>query len=220
MRWIASDHCETPEGPPQLHGVRNVRVASASAASRASSARCVRPRARHPGARSVPRPAVHGDRVRPHHGGLAAPSAASSTRRPDPVIATMAEQVDIVAGRRSGRHDAAGLYPAVLAEDSIVAEVYGASVSRASPPPLRGEQRLPRPARGRPGLLRRLARPPLVEFVELPREVHPFYVATQAHPELRSRPTGRTRCSAASSPRRSSGTGRAAVRVDSLSAPA
>jgi CTP synthase len=28
-----------------------------------------------------------------------------------------------------------------------------------------------------------------VEFVELPRDVHPYYVATQAHPELRSRPT-------------------------------
>ena len=29
----------------------------------------------------------------------------------------------------------------------------------------------------------------LVEYVELPRDVHPFYIATQAHPELRSRPT-------------------------------
>jgi len=29
----------------------------------------------------------------------------------------------------------------------------------------------------------------LVEFVELPADVHPYYVATQAHPELRSRPT-------------------------------
>ena len=29
----------------------------------------------------------------------------------------------------------------------------------------------------------------LVEYIELPVEVHPFYVATQAHPELRSRPT-------------------------------
>ena len=28
----------------------------------------------------------------------------------------------------------------------------------------------------------------LVEFVELPRDQHPFYVGTQAHPELRSRP--------------------------------
>ena len=29
----------------------------------------------------------------------------------------------------------------------------------------------------------------LVEFVELPRDVHPYYVSTQAHPELKSRPT-------------------------------
>ena len=29
----------------------------------------------------------------------------------------------------------------------------------------------------------------LVEFIELPDEVHPYFVATQAHPELKSRPT-------------------------------
>jgi CTP synthase len=29
----------------------------------------------------------------------------------------------------------------------------------------------------------------LVEFVELDRSLHPYFVATQAHPELRSRPT-------------------------------
>jgi CTP synthase len=29
----------------------------------------------------------------------------------------------------------------------------------------------------------------LVEFVELPAEAHPFFVGTQAHPELKSRPT-------------------------------
>ena len=29
----------------------------------------------------------------------------------------------------------------------------------------------------------------LVEFVELPPDVHPFYVGTQAHPEFKSRPT-------------------------------
>jgi CTP synthase len=28
----------------------------------------------------------------------------------------------------------------------------------------------------------------LVEFVELPVEIHPFYVGTQAHPEFLSRP--------------------------------
>jgi CTP synthase len=29
----------------------------------------------------------------------------------------------------------------------------------------------------------------LVEFVELPADMHPFFVGTQAHPELKSRPT-------------------------------
>ena len=29
----------------------------------------------------------------------------------------------------------------------------------------------------------------LVEYVELPADVHPYYVGTQAHPEFRSRPT-------------------------------
>jgi CTP synthase len=29
----------------------------------------------------------------------------------------------------------------------------------------------------------------LVEFIELARDVHPYFVATQAHPELLSRPT-------------------------------
>jgi CTP synthase len=28
----------------------------------------------------------------------------------------------------------------------------------------------------------------LVEFIELPESVHPFFVATQAHPEFKSRP--------------------------------
>src|SRR5262249_17869374 len=29
----------------------------------------------------------------------------------------------------------------------------------------------------------------LIEFVELRRDLHPYFVATQAHPELKSRPT-------------------------------
>jgi CTP synthase len=29
----------------------------------------------------------------------------------------------------------------------------------------------------------------LVEYAELPRDIHPFFVGTQAHPEFRSRPT-------------------------------
>ena len=85
-----------------------------------------------------------------------------------------------------------GAYPASLAEGSLVRQAYGATaVERAAPPPLRGQQRLPRPARRRPGWCSPGPTPTLglVEFVELPRTVHPYYVATQAHPELRSRPT-------------------------------
>jgi CTP synthase len=37
--------------------------------------------------------------------------------------------------------------------------------------------------------VRHVAGRSLVEFVELPADVHPYYVATQAHPEFRSRPT-------------------------------
>ena len=74
----------------------------------------------------------------------------------------------------------------------MVREAYGEAADRgAAPPPLRGQQRLPRPARGGRAWCSPGTSPDnnLVEFVELPREVHPYYVATQAHPELRSRPT-------------------------------
>ena len=51
----------------------------------------------------------------------------------------------------------------------------------------------------------------LVEFVELPREVHPYYVATQAHPELRSRPTRPHPLFAGSRRRRARAAARAAL---------
>ncbi|WFR67113.1 CTP synthase [Curtobacterium flaccumfaciens] len=108
-----------------------------------------------------------------------------------PVIATMAEQVDIIAGGDLGGTMRLGLYPAKFADGSLAAEaVRCAGGLRAAPPPLRGEQHVPAADRGRrPGLLGHVADGTLVEYVELPRDVHPFYIATQAHPELRSRPT-------------------------------
>ena len=110
-----------------------------------------------------------------------------------PVIATMADQEDVVAGERDmGGTMRLGLYPALLAEGSLVRELYGdRSGAGTAPAPLRGQQRLPGDAgAGRAGLLRD-CHPDgrLVEFVELPRSVHPYFVATQAHPEFLSRPT-------------------------------
>ncbi|WP_312677988.1 CTP synthase [Microbacterium sp.] len=120
--------------------------------------------------------------------------ASSSEFDPDtahPVIATMAEQVDIIAGGDMGGTMRLGLYEAELAEGSLAAEVYGAN--RASE---RHRHRYEVNNRYRDqiaeaGLWFSGLSPDrnLVEYVELPREVHPYYIATQAHPELRSRPT-------------------------------
>jgi CTP synthase len=106
------------------------------------------------------------------------------------VIATMAEQVDIIDHGDMGGTMRLGLYEAELAEGRWRPRCTAPSGERASPPPLRGQQPLPRSdRRRRPVVLGAVARPRLVEYVELPRDVHPYYIATQAHPELRSRPT-------------------------------
>ena len=112
---------------------------------------------------------------------------------PVPVIATMAEQTAAVAGQADlGGTMRLGSYPAVLDPDSVVAQVYG-STEVAERHRHRYEvnndyrQRITEGS----GLQFSGTSPDgnLVEFVEYPREVHPYFVATQAHPELRSRPT-------------------------------
>ena len=111
---------------------------------------------------------------------------------PHPVVATMADQRDVVSGERDmGGTMRLGLYPAKLAEGSQVAKTYGLpyiderhrhrfEVNNAYRAPLEEK-----------GFVFSGTSPDgrLVEFVELPAAVHPYYVGTQAHPELRSRPT-------------------------------
>ncbi len=122
------------------------------------------------------------------------PGASSSEFDPDtefPVIATMAEQVDIIDRGDLGGTMRLGLYPAQLDADSIAAEVYGSTrVSERH----RHRYEVNNAYRDRLATagLRFSGLSPdrnLVEYVELPRDVHPYYIATQAHPELRSRPT-------------------------------
>ena len=128
--------------------------------------------------------------------------ASSSEFDPDtsfPVIATMAEQVDIIAGGDLGGTMRLGLYPAELADRIDRGRGLPRIAGRgAAPPPIRGQQ----PYRDRSpsaGLVFSGLSPDrnLVEYVELPRDVHPYYIATQALPELRSRPTDPIRCSGA-----------------------
>ena len=108
------------------------------------------------------------------------------------VIATMKDQMNIISGEADmGGTMRLGLYQAELVPGSIVAQTYGAtqiSERHRHRYEVNNEFRDQISASGLSfsGIF---AEKNLVEFVELPREVHPYYVGTQAHPELRSRPT-------------------------------
>jgi CTP synthase len=119
--------------------------------------------------------------------------ASSTEFDPDtrfPVIATMAEQVEIIAEGDLGGTMRLGLYPARLAEGSIVSELYGAAEASERHRHRYEVNNAYRQQIADAGLVFSGTSPDghLVEYVELPRDVHPFYVGTQAHPELRSRP--------------------------------
>jgi CTP synthase len=108
------------------------------------------------------------------------------------VIATMDDQKEIVSGQGDmGGSMRLGLYKASLTPGSIVAGVYGAteiSERHRHRYEVNNKYRDQISAAGLnfSGIFKDRD---LVEFVELPRDVHPYYVGTQAHPELRSRPT-------------------------------
>jgi CTP synthase len=119
-------------------------------------------------------------------------SAEFDENTPNPVISTMADQKDVVAGERDmGGTMRLGAYPAKLLPGSQVAEAYGTTeVSERH----RHRYEVNNAYRKRiadAGLVFSGLSPDerLVEFVELPKEEHPFFVGTQAHPELKSRPT-------------------------------
>ncbi|HPG76696.1 MAG TPA: CTP synthase [Rhodoglobus sp.] len=119
--------------------------------------------------------------------------ASSSEFDPDtqyPVIATMAEQVDIIDHGDMGGTMRLGLYDAALEPGSIVEELYDAPTVAERHRHRYEVNNAYRDQIAEAGLSFSGISPDrtLVEFVELPRDVHPFYVGTQAHPELRSRP--------------------------------
>ena len=109
-----------------------------------------------------------------------------------PVIATMADQEHVVSGEGDmGGTMRLGLYKSDLLKGSVVANTYG-SLEISERHRHRYEvNNLYRDQIAKAGLVfsGMYKERDLVEFVELPQEVHPYYVGTQAHPELRSRPT-------------------------------
>jgi CTP synthase len=197
IRWVPSDTCETPAGAAAaLTGVHGVLVPGGF------------------GVRGIEGKigAIHYARIQgiPTLGlclglqcmvievarNLAGLDGAGSTEfdaaAAHAVISTMADQVAVVAGQRDmGGTMRLGSYPASLQAGSVVAQAYGAievcerhrhryEVNNAYRDKLTAA-----------GLVISGTSPDghLIEFVELPTRVHPFFVGTQAHPELTSRPT-------------------------------
>ena len=110
----------------------------------------------------------------------------------DPVISTMSDQIEIVAGNgQMGASMRLGLYKADLLANSVVANVYGkAQISERHRHRYEVNNKY-RDQLTATGLVFSGLSPDkhLVEFVELPKSAHPYYVGTQAHPEFLSRPT-------------------------------
>ena len=108
-----------------------------------------------------------------------------------PVIATMAEQVAKLENSEMGGTMRLGLYEAKLAPGSIVEKLYGAKSASERHRHRYEVNNHYRDQIEAAGLVFSGTSPDgnLVEYVELPEDVHPFYVGTQAHPEFRSRPT-------------------------------
>ncbi|MFL0459845.1 CTP synthase [Kytococcus sedentarius] len=196
LRWVASDLCQTPEGAAEaLSGVDAVLVPGGFGIRGIEGKLGALTWARE---HQVPTLGIclgmqcmviqH---ARTIEGLEEASSSEFDTDSEHPVIATMAEQLDVVDGRGDlGGTMRLGAYDAALLDGSVVAETYGTtSVSE------RHRHRYEvnngyREQLEQSGLVMSGTSPDgqLVEFVELPHEVHPYYVGTQAHPELKSRP--------------------------------
>jgi CTP synthase len=108
------------------------------------------------------------------------------------VIATMDDQKNIVSGEGDmGGTMRLGLYKATLTPGSIVANTYGSNeISERHRHRYEVNNKYRDQIRDAGLVFSGMHTDrDLVEFVELPSTVHPYYVGTQAHPELRSRPT-------------------------------
>ena len=196
VRWIASDECETDEGATRLIGDLDGICVPGGFGVRGIEGKLGALRfARENG---IP---VLGlclglqcmviEYARNKAGLTGASSSEFDPETEFPVIATMEEQVEIIAGGDLGGTMRLGLYPADLAAGSLVAELYGAPSASERHRHRYEVNNAFREQIADAGMWFSGTSPDghLVEYVELPRAEHPFYVGTQAHPELRSRPS-------------------------------
>ena len=197
IKWVASDDCETPDGAksalgdvdaicvPGGFGVRGIE-------GKLGALKFARENKIPTLGLCLGLQCMVIEAARNLAGILEANSAEFDPGTKDPVISTMQNQEDIVAGKGDmGGTMRLGLYPAVLATGSVVVGVYGASEIQERHRHRYEVNNKYRDQISKTGLIFSGLSPDgnLVEFVELPIEVHPFYVGTQAHPEFLSRPT-------------------------------
>ena len=197
LRWVASDTCETPEGAQKaLEGVDAIIVPGGfgirGIEGKLGALRWAREHRVPTLGLCLGLQCMVIEAARDLLGLTGASSTEMDPETPDPVVHTMDSQVDIVEGDGDlGGTMRLGAYPAVLQEGSVVAEAYGKTqVSE------RHRHRFEvnndyRDQLESVGLHISGTSPDgnLVEFVELDRSMLPYYVATQAHPEFKSRPT-------------------------------
>ncbi|MET1062159.1 MAG: CTP synthase [Aeromicrobium sp.] len=197
LRWVGSDDCATPAGAhANLHDVDGICVPGGFGIRGIEGKLGALTYARE---RGIPLlglclglQCMVIEYARNVAGIAEASSSEFDPNTPHPVIATMAEQQEFVEGAGDlGGTMRLGSYPAALADGSVVAEAYGADKVEERHRHRYEVNNAYRDQLERAGLVFSGTSPDgtLVEFVELPREVHPYYVSTQAHPELRSRPT-------------------------------
>jgi CTP synthase len=197
IRWVASDDCATPQGAKDaLDGVDAVVVPGGFGVRGIEGKLGALRWARETGTPTLGLclglQCMVIEAARNLVGLPEANSLEFDASTPDPVVATMADQVEVVNGDRDmGGTMRLGLYPASLVEGSLVAAAYGAT-EVAERHRHRYEVNNSYRERLAGGGLQVSGTSPdgrLVEFVELDRGLHPYYVGTQAHPEFRSRPT-------------------------------
>jgi len=196
IRWVVSDECQTEAGAQRaLHGVDAVLVPGGFGVRGIEGKIGALRWSREHGVPTLGICLGLQAMVIEFARHQAQVAGASSTEfdpdTPAPVIATMEEQKAIVHGDGDlGGTMRLGTYPAHLSAGSVVASVYGSTEVSERHRHRYEVNNAYRDRLSQAGMVISGTSPDgsLVEFVELSQEQHPYYVATQAHPEFTSRP--------------------------------
>ncbi|MBG0829624.1 CTP synthase [Planomonospora sp. ID67723] len=197
IRWVKSDDCETPEGAGrELDGVDGVLIPGGFGVRGIEGKLGA---VRHARENRIPllglclgMQCMVIEAARNLAGIEDAGSTEFDPETAHPVISTMADQEDVVSGERDmGGTMRLGLYTAKLAEGSLARQLYGKAKADERHRHRYEVNNTYREQLEKAGMVFSGLSPDgrLVEYAELPVDVHPFFIGTQAHPEFRSRPT-------------------------------